>query len=114
MNLPTLDEFMARGPKKFPRNSYVIEPGFSSLYVRWGTHLIDGIALACFDIANVEARVKGKGAFKRLIAKIRANYPCVPIYVESVLNERLAESLPRMGFKSIEGSVPPSFVLMPC
>jgi hypothetical protein len=113
MDLPTLDEFMARGPKKFPRNSYVIEPGFSSLYVRWGFHLVDGDMLACFDIANAEVEVKGKGTFKKLIAKIRANYPCVPIYAESVLNERLAKSLPRMGFKSVEGSMPPSFVLMP-
>ena len=107
----TLDEFIARDPDAFPRNSYVDEPGFESLYVRWGRHCIDDEQLICLDIANVTAERTGKGTFKRLIKRLREKQPNTPIYVESVQTERFCKGLLRMGFKYVAKTVPPSFLM---
>lgn len=109
--LPTLDEFIARGPDQWPRNSYVREPGFSTLYVRWGRHALDGEVLICLDLANMTARHEGKGTFKRLVARLREQHPSVPLFVESVLNEQLIPGLLRLGFETVPDAMPPSFLL---
>lgn len=109
--LPTLDEFLARGPEKFPRNAYVTEDGFESLYVRWGFHMVDGKMLSCLDLANMTATRPGHGAFKALLKKLRSEQPDLPIYVESVLNEKFMAGLPKHGFTYVPNSYPPSFVL---
>jgi hypothetical protein len=111
MELPTLDEFIARGPKQFPRNSYVTEPGFKSLYVRWGYHTIKGRVLTCLDLASMEAEEPGKGALKALIAKLRKEHPAVHLYVESVLNPLLPPGLLRLGFTEVPKSMPPCFFM---
>lgn len=107
---PTLDEFLKRGPERFPRNAYVREPGFESLYIRWGAHLIDGQIVHCLDLANATARKPGKGAFKRLVARLREGRPDLPLYAENVLNEQLIPGLLRLGFRRVADS-PPSFIL---
>jgi len=110
--LPTLDEFIARGPRQFPRNSFVTEPGFKSLYVRWGYHFIPGEEiLICLDLASMEAEEPGKGTLKTLIAKLRREHPTVHIYVESVLSPLLPTGLLRLGFTEVVGSMPPCFFL---
>jgi hypothetical protein len=115
--LPTLDEFIARGPNKWPLNSYVREKGFKFLYVRWGRHSIGGELFVCLDLANAEVKHPGKGTFKKLITRLRSEYPEVNLYLENVLNEKLLPGLPRLGFIRVEGStlqpdyIPPSFLL---
>ena len=109
--IPTLDEFLARGPNKFPRNSYVREKGFESLYVRWGVHMINGELLHCFDVANAAACCPGHGAFKALVKKLRTSIPNWPIYIENVLNEKFLRGLPKLGFVRVADSHPPSFIL---
>jgi hypothetical protein len=112
MRLPTLDEFIAQGPNKWPTNSYVTETGFASLYVRWGHHFIPGgELLSCLDLANAEAKEPGKGALKTLIAKLRREHPTINIYVESVLNPLLLPGLLRLGFIEVAESMPPCFFL---
>lgn len=57
----TLDEFIRSSAV---RNSYVQEPGFKSLYVRIGARYIQSkVYSPVLDIAAIEARRKGKGAF---------------------------------------------------
>ena len=111
MRLLTLDEFIARGPKQTPRNSYVTEPGFSSLYVRWGYHTFKDCPFICLDLANMEAEKPGKGTLKTLIAKLRRERPDINIYVESVLNPLLPPGLLRLGFTEVAGSMPPCFFM---
>lgn len=100
----TLEEFLARGPRAYPRNAYVEEQGFQVLYVRWGHHLVDSEIQACFDIAVVEAEEPGGGAFKRLVGKIQRATPGTPIFVECVQSTRFAEGLLRMGFQAVNES----------
>lgn len=97
----TLDEFIAGGSERFPRNAYVREPGFKTLYVRWGWHVIEGDLKVCFDLAAIEARRTGRGSFKKLVGKLRSALPSTPLYVECVLNPRFAEGLLRMGFRVV-------------
>jgi hypothetical protein len=115
MGLPTLDQFIQRHEKKpagFHSNEYVRKAGFEALYVRLGPRWIERVKYPCvFDIASVTARRPGAGAFTRLVEELRARG--FSIYVESVLNDRFAAMLPRLGFvpvEYIEGS--PSFFLL--
>jgi len=106
-DLPTLDKFLQTSEHRVSANAYVREPGFKTLYVRRTYHYI-GIGLRqtrTIDIASVTAKRTGKSTFKKLIARLRRDYPNDTIYVESVLSERFAEGLLRMGFKSVEGQV---------
>jgi hypothetical protein len=100
-HLPTLDEFIANPAM---RNSYVRHKGFSVLYVRKGSiyiaapdHMVpcDNV----FQIANVQARPKGKGAFTRLVHDLlKLDYA---VYVENVFPERLQKHLLRNGFVEV-------------
>ena len=70
--LPTLDEFIEYVKnKKFPSNSYVIEPGFRDLYVRYGSRYIYGERIDnILDIPNVVAARPGSGAFSTLVKRL--------------------------------------------
>ena len=105
--MKTLDEFI----QSLDRNAYVKEPGFESLYVRHAVHLIGRKLEKTLDIANVTAKHPGKGTFTKLVERLRHDYPGMSIFVESVLNERFVEMLPRLGFVLVERSNPPSFFL---
>jgi hypothetical protein len=97
MTTPTLDEFLAR--TEWPNNSHVSEPGFDTLYVRRSQRLIGDRLHPAVDIANVTSSKPGSGAFTALIARLKKSHPHLVIYVENVLNERLAAKLPRdLGF----------------
>lgn len=81
------------------RNSYVKEPGFSKLYVRHGRRYICGKLYSnILDIANIEARKKGKGTFSKLIERLRTEYPSMGIFVECVVNIRFEKKLLSLGF----------------
>lgn len=101
------------------RNSW-ISIGVYSVYVRRAYHIANGKLLNTFDIANIETAEKnrGKGGFKLLLSDIQrllesSQYlrgEIEAIYIESVLNRSLAQTLPILGFELVEGSTPPSFV----
>lgn len=100
LSLPTLEEFLSDwATKKWPKNSYVTSPGFRTLYVRVSSRRIPDLGLVSMvDLANAEAEVPGAGAFTRLIAQLRRDYPQLGIFAESVLNPRLERKLLGMGF----------------
>jgi hypothetical protein len=108
--LPTLDEFIAQArAKDWPNNSYVAEPRLRELYVRL-THFRGRETL---EIGRVLAEEPGKGAFRALVARLRAQYPTLPIFVENVLSRRFARGLRRLKFKQVDRSENPSFVWDP-
>jgi hypothetical protein len=103
----TFDEFMAEPRLK---NAYVEERGFKHLYVRKGIRRLPGDEIVTtIDLAKLETKRKGKGTFTRFIARLRKDYPTYPIYVESVLNERLPGKLLSLGFHLMPNSDPPSY-----
>ena len=98
-DLPTLDEFLTSSKPSSMSRAYVREPGFKELYVRHTIHFIERKKVPTIDIARVEATTTGQSTFKNLIARLRRDYPNDTIYIESVLTDRFAEGLLRMGFK---------------
>jgi len=98
--LPTLDEFLDWGDR--PNNSYLEEPGFSSLYVRKGQILVvlDGTFYRCLNtltIAAVQAEYPGEGMFTRFVNKLVEKG--LAVFVENVYNKRLQNKLLELGFK---------------
>lgn len=103
MKQPTLDEFIAAyGTRTYTSNAYVKEKGFKFLYVRMSPRLFrEGPADPTLDLANLEARRPGKGTFKRLVTRLRQQYPHMTLFVESVMLQRFRDGLLRMGFKPV-------------
>ena len=100
----TLDAFIQSrlDGKLFPRNAYVTEPGFSSLYVRLSERYIDGrVQHPVLDLANLSAKKPGNGSFKKLIARLRTDRPELGLFVECVQTERFAQGLLKMGFRDV-------------
>lgn len=111
--METLIEFIDRqraGLNKYPRNSYVKQRGFKSLYVRYTTRCINGIIYErVLDIANVEVTKPGRGTFTRLIVMLKKKYPSMNIYVESVMSTRfLYYLLLEAGFVRDRATEPPA------
>jgi len=113
-NLSAIERFL----KSKARNEW-LEVDTFSIYVRKGYHLIQGKIVHCFDVASIEADEgeRGKGKFKLFMTELKSlleNHTdlrgnITMIFVENVLNSKLVESLPRMGFMSVTQSDPPSF-----
>lgn len=104
VKLPTLDEFLA---SEYPDNSYLEEPGFSSLYVRKGQIfvILDGVLYRCLDtltIASVSAEVPGGGTFTRFIEKLVEKG--LAVHVENTHNPRLRQKLLDLGFIRVDGN----------
>lgn len=93
----TLDEFLAN-PALSSYRAWVEEPGFKSLYVRWGRHFIDGKMHAMLDLANANALHERSGALTRLLDRLEAQHPQLGLYMADVLNEHLHAFLVRRGF----------------
>jgi hypothetical protein len=112
----TLDEFISSrvdNLKVFPRNAYVTHPRWKHIYVRVNPRMIDGVMQPMvIDLANIEAKKPGSGAFRALVTHLQETYPKVPIYVEQVQTDSFAAILLHMGFKQRENGEP-SFYLMP-
>jgi hypothetical protein len=69
------------------RNAWIKENGIE-VYVRHSHRAVDDGYIACFDIANVQAKVRGKGRFTSLMTVLEA-LP-INLYIENVTNPRLA------------------------
>lgn len=113
--LPTLDELIAGVEAgTYRRNAYIRHKDFKELYVRYTRRMLGAqIRSHVLDIGVIEAKNPGKGAFTRLVRRIRKKYPHVWLYVESVLNERFAKKLLSMGFTQQGESISPSFYMPP-
>lgn len=94
----TLDEFISWSSRRWLNNAYVEEPGFKSLYVRLNMRYVQGKKQRVLDLANAEAEHPGKGAFTRLVSRLRHDYPHLGLYAESVLNVRMRPKLLSLGF----------------
>lgn len=109
--MTTLTAFLAKEPPKvFARRAWVRHPGFAALYVRRGARLLGGMMYAdVLDLASLESRIPGTGAFTRLIEWLRDQHPTQPVYIESVLEPRFQRKLVFMGFKRQPGIEPPCY-----
>jgi hypothetical protein len=94
------------------RNLYLEEPEFEQLYVRKSRHYYQEHWYECFDIAKIEARHPGSGAFKHFLTRVHHLRPNSAIFVESVLSVRFSRGLRRMGFLPVPQH-PGSFILLP-
>jgi hypothetical protein len=120
MKLPTLNEFL-QAPR--PLNSYIREPGFTSLYMRKGSRYLRvrgklEVFPFVIDIANAEVstRRRGTGLFTALVQRLAREWPKTPNYFENVLNPRLVKYLPLLGCKKVtrqDTLGAPCFVLWP-
>ena len=90
----TINEFID-SPSE--RNAHIKHPEFNSLYVRKGAHLIEGVITRTFDVANIEAKEPGAGAFRRFVEHLNL-HQCNAIYVECVISSDFREKLLHMGF----------------
>jgi hypothetical protein len=104
VKLPTLDEFLAW---EYPDNSYLEEPGFSSLYVRKGGIfvILDSVFYRCenvLTIASVTAEEPGNGTFTRFIGRLEEKG--LAVFVENSHNERLRDKLLDLGFTRVDGN----------
>lgn len=79
-----------------------------SIYVRKATHAIFGDIVDTFDIANIicdDEQLRGNGNFRKLLVDLEymlQQYDFDAIYIENVLNKKLATSLPSMGFTEMK------------
>ena len=69
-----------------------------NMYVRKGVHIIDGQLTNTFDLASITIaeNKRGCGLFKEIILYIESLG--LPVYVESILNPKLADMLERHGY----------------
>lgn len=98
-----------------------LKVGTMKVYVRKGFHYVDGATVNTFDLASIEQSEKqrGKGKFRQLVIDLKdlltsndtLRGSIKGIFVESVLNDRLADSLPSMGFNLVPRSNPPCFYM---
>lgn len=104
-----------KGPGRImPVRAYIQEPGFNTMYVRLSARRIDGeLVFPVFDVASVEANKKGAGVFTKFIKDIRSSFPDLPIIVESVVNRRFANYLPKLGFEIYQDGLSPTFLWRP-
>jgi hypothetical protein len=106
----TLDEFFASEQN----GADLKETGFRRLYVRKSLRTLSWSGRPvlwheCIDIANVVATRPGRGAFTRLLGRIKRDHPGWGIYVENCHNPRLGPALLRRGFLATDDPI--SFLL---
>jgi hypothetical protein len=92
----TLTEFLAN---KALRNAWVMHENID-IYVRRSFHVLDGKSVDTFDLANMNAplHTRGHGELWAAIDLVKAAEPERTLYIENVLNERLAASLRARGW----------------
>jgi hypothetical protein len=95
-----LDRHLIKRDTGLARNIFLNERGFETLYVRVSfARILNGKRYNdVFDISNIEASVKGKGRFTRMVERVRMRHPKLPIFVENVLNKRFDRKLKELGF----------------
>lgn len=114
--LPSLDEFLKNAEIG---RSWVDHVDFANLYLRKTSRyvIIDGKPKRLYnvlDLASLEAKTPGNGAFTALVEKLERDWNG-PLFVESVLSEKFASSLIKMGFLPVNleenwGGFPHHFV----
>lgn len=117
MSFLTLDQFLQSALERWNTHRissrhHVVEPGFSTLYVRLTRRFFNGVSHEpVLDIATVEVdeELRAQGRFTQLVRDVRLNYPNLHIYVESVGTDRFCQGLVRRGFSLIADG--PSFAL---
>jgi hypothetical protein len=111
----TFDEFINIAIKKeFNFRSWINEPGFNGLYVRFGSRFIKGKLIDnVIDIANIEATHPGNGCFTNLVNTIQSKYPTFGILMENVIEPRFQNKLSKLGFEKVSDYTPPNFFLFP-
>jgi hypothetical protein len=115
----TLDEFIADSLQRFKGThlrAHVIEPRFSTLYVRWGRRTVDGtVHYPVLDIATVTVAEKqrGRGVFTDLLDRIRDQHPTLHLFVENAIEERFQKHLERYGFVVREPRTDPPCYFLP-
>ena len=96
--MQTLADFM-KGKAGLARNSHVFIPGFAVSYVRYTRrYLVGAMREPVLDLARIEAKAPGEGAFTRLLGYMRRCWPEVWLYVECVQSDRFARKLLALGF----------------
>ena len=74
----------------------------AAIFVRRSRRLLpSGKGALCFDLANITVRLPGTGIFTKLLANMQslaAEHGLDAVYIENVLNKRLAEHLRKMGY----------------
>lgn len=88
-----------------------------NVYVRKAHHFWDGSRKSTLDVANINVPhpYKGRGLFTAWLTQaeiIAREEGFEAVYVESLLNPRLADFLYRRGYTLIEPSSPPCYYLM--
>jgi len=104
----TLQQFLkqARGapPASWARRAHIEVSGFDTLYVRYTCRMFDNQVFdPVLDIASVTVAVdkRGQGLFSKFLDDLRVACPEAAIYVENVVNVRLAAMLRRRGFQDV-------------
>ncbi len=103
-----LFEFTSRGYSHAmtPMNRWLEDPSIR-VYVRRGYRLLGeqslGSRLATvLDIANVEASARGQGRFTKFLDYVERNEPFEGVFIENVLDLRLANFFLRRGYTDIK------------
>lgn len=63
------------------------------------------------QLANLGARPMGQGTFTRLVARLRREYPDLPLIVENVTHPRFAARLLSLGFERTVSNSGRDFVI---
>lgn len=87
-----------------------------SIYVRKAFHIVEGHKCCTFDVANVsvDTSARGQGIFTNWLAMAESEasqYGLDGVYVENLLNLRLADWLARRGYKQTGQPELPCFYL---
>ena|ERR1035437_655158 len=111
----TLEEFIEDSKRySFGSRAHLDEPGFSTLYARYTRRYVLGAwHRPVLDIASIATPTPGAGLFTELFHRIRRNHPTLPIYVESVLNDRFGRKLEMLGFTRVDLGPSPCYFLQP-
>jgi hypothetical protein len=84
------------------------------MYVRYTKrYLLCAWREPTLDLASIETVRKGRGYFTKLFYRLRDEYPELHLYVESVVNERFAKKLLKLGFQQVGESISPCFYMPP-
>jgi len=109
MKLLTLDQFLASDRP----NAFVKHPDFKQLYVRYSGYvwaLNNSLyRTKTIQLARLEAKKPGTGAFKRLMLHLTLEYKLTPVIVECVQNRQFAAGLLKLGFTQFTND--PSFII---
>jgi hypothetical protein len=94
-----IDQFMFSDYK----NQWLKQSGWRYLYVRKGRRCFSGVFYGkVIDLANIEARKPGSGAFTKLIQHLQEAYPDWSIYVENVMPKRFQKHLRKAGWIEVD------------